>query len=58
MRDTIIERTTTAVAGAGILSPAWIPALKDASEFAGQLLPILGVVWLVVQIVTRLCRKG
>lgn len=57
MRDTIIERTTTAVAGAGILSPAWIPALKDASEIAGLVLPILGVVWLIVQIITRIMRQ-
>ncbi len=56
MKDTIIERATTAIATGGIAAPIWLPPLKEASEIAGLLLPIFGVVWLIVQIVTRLMR--
>ena len=56
MKDTIIERTTTAIAAGGISAPVWLPPLKEASEIAGMILPILGVVWLIVQIITRIMR--
>lgn len=45
-QDTI----TSAAAGAAITSPAWLHMLSDWSNVAGTLLPILGVVWLIVQI--------
>lgn len=57
MRDAFLDKTTTLVAMAGIASPAWIPPLKDLSEIAGQLMPIFGVAWLLVQIVTKLRGK-
>ena len=50
----IAERITNTVATAAVASPWWLPSLADVSHTAGLLLPILGVVWLTVQIVTRL----
>ena len=35
---------------AAIASPWWLPALHDVSQVAALILPILGVVWLSVQI--------
>ena len=51
---------TNASAGAAVTSPWWLPALNDVSTVAAEMLPILGVVWLVVQIsgyIIRLTKK-
>ena len=47
---TVTEKTTTWLAAGAVASPAWLPSLKSVSEIAGYLLPILGVIWLAVQI--------
>lgn len=44
------EVVTDTGAVAAIASPWWLPALHDVSQFAAEWLPILGAVWLVVQI--------
>lgn len=49
----VVENTTTAAAVAAVASPVWLPWLHTASEVAATIAPILGVVWLVVQIVTK-----
>lgn len=49
MHDTI----TTAGATAAVISPFWLPWLNTTSEIASVILPILGVLWLVVQIVAK-----
>lgn len=54
MKDAFLDKTTNVVAMASIASPAWIPPLKAVSEYAGLWMPILGVAWLLVQIVTKL----
>jgi hypothetical protein len=45
---------TTPVAVAAATSPAWLPALQGVSEYAAALLPILGVLWLAVQITVKI----
>lgn len=55
-QEAIIDRITTGVAAGAITAPAWLPPLKDVSEVAALLLPILGVVWLAVQILAYLLR--
>lgn len=45
---------TSAGAGVALTSPWWLPTLKAASSVAADVLPILGALWLIVQIVTRL----
>lgn len=52
----MMDWTTTTVAVAGIASPAWLPVLSEISSVAALLMPILGVAWLGVQIVSRVIR--
>jgi hypothetical protein len=44
------EIVTDTGAIAAIASPWWLPALHDVSQVAAFLLPIIGVIWLAVQI--------
>lgn len=48
------DSVTGGVAIASILSPAWLPMLHDISAYAGIMMPIFGVAWLIVQIVTKI----
>ena len=48
---------TNVTAGAAIVSPWWLPALQGVSEFASVVLPILGVAWLVIQIIGYFTSK-
>lgn len=38
------------IAGAAVTSPVWLPWLREISQIAALLLPILGVLWFVVRI--------
>ena len=47
--------TTTTTAAAAALSPAWLPTVEEAvgmatHPFWAEILPTLGVVWLLIQI--------
>lgn len=44
------EMVTDTASVVAIASPWWLPLLKEASEVAAFVLPILGVFWLVTQI--------
>jgi hypothetical protein len=48
------EHITSAGAGAAIASPFWLPELQSVSEVCAALLPIAGVIWLIVQIATKI----
>lgn len=48
-----MEHTTTAVAASAVTSPIWLPWLQTASEVAAIVAPILGLIWLIVQITTK-----
>jgi len=48
------ELITTAGAVGAIGSPWWLPWLQTVSEFAAIIAPILGVIWLLVQITFKL----
>lgn len=48
------ELVTDTGAVAAIASPWWLPALHDISQIAALVLPIVGVMWLVIQIVVKL----
>jgi len=54
----LFDRVTTGVAAGSLASPFWLPWLQTVSDVAALLLPIFGLIWLVVQILTRLLRKG
>jgi len=45
--------TSIGAAGAAI-SPWWLPILRDVSEIAGILAPILGALWLIIQMSIKL----
>jgi hypothetical protein len=48
-----VEHTTTAVAAGAVASPFWLPSLQTVSEAAATLAPIVGLVWLIVQIMSK-----
>jgi hypothetical protein len=48
------EIVTDTGAVAAIASPWWLPALHSVSDVAALVLPILGVLWLLLQIVVKL----
>lgn len=52
--QTAWERVCGVLALGAISLPAWHPTLHETSEAAAQLAPILGCVWLTVQIGARL----
>lgn len=49
-----MDNTTTTVAAAAVTSPFWFHWLQTASEAAAIVTPILGAIWLIVQITSRL----
>lgn len=51
---THLEYTTDTAAVAAIASPLWLPTLHTVSELAALIVPILGALWLAVQIATKL----
>ncbi len=48
------DQITNTVAAAGVSSPLWLPSLHTVSATASAIVPILGAVWLTVQIVIKL----
>jgi hypothetical protein len=48
------EIVTDTGAVAAIISPWWLPVLHDVSQVAAFFLPILGAVWLIVQIAIKI----
>lgn len=52
--------STTTIALGSIMSPLWLPRIADVSAFAATLMPILGVAWLIIQIISKIheMRKG
>lgn len=53
----IFEKTTNTIAAGAVASPIWLPALADVSRAAAMWLPILGVVWLFVQMIVFLYKS-
>ncbi|KAA3452733.1 hypothetical protein C7I87_00710 [Mesorhizobium sp. SARCC-RB16n] len=48
-----VDSTTAAVAVSAVASPVWLPWLHAASDGAALIAPLLGTVWLIVQIVGK-----
>lgn len=48
------EIVTDTGAVAAIASPWWLPALHEVSDVAALVLPIMGVLWLAVQIFVKI----
>jgi hypothetical protein len=54
MENKLTDNFTGVTAGAAVTSPAWLPWLHSVSDLAALLLPIFGLVWIAVQIITKL----
>jgi hypothetical protein len=54
------EAATDAAALIAAASPKWLPLLRETSEVAGLVLPILGCAWLIIQIGFKIhaARRG
>jgi hypothetical protein len=48
--DGKFEWITDTASVVAIASPWWLPLLKETSEVAAYILPILGAIWLATQI--------
>lgn len=53
----MIDRVTNTVAAGAVFSPWWMPSLSELSQTAALLLPILGVIWLAVQIIAKIVSR-
>lgn len=51
-----VESANKVTAVAAVVSPWWLPSLHTVSEVAALVLPIMGVLWLCVQISIALYR--
>ncbi len=54
--DVAVDTVASATAAGAIAAPFWWPALKEASEVAAALLPFLGLVLIVLQIIIHVRR--
>ncbi len=53
----IVDKTTTSIAVGAVASPWWLPTLSEMSHTAGQLLPIAGLLWILVQFLVLMFRR-
>lgn len=51
--NTLVDNTTAGVAASAVASPVWLPWLNTTSEMAAMIAPILGALWLIIQIVAK-----
>ena len=57
LKDVLMgDALNNSIAGLAVLSWFWLPWLQDISTVAALLLPILGGLWLLVQIWSRLFK--
>lgn len=52
-----VERSTDAMAVAAVASPIWLPYVQEVSELSALLLPIAGLVWLVIQMISHFRKR-
>ncbi|UFS67872.1 hypothetical protein LO749_20800 [Paracoccus denitrificans] len=50
----LVDGASASISSAALTSPFWLPALKNTSEIAALLTPILGGAWLIVQIIQKI----
>jgi len=55
-----MDRVNFAIAGTAVASPAWLPYLEGVSQIAALLLPVVGVVWISMQVWAKIksLKKG
>lgn len=47
--EPMTNKITNTVAAGAVVSPWWLPSVADVSAAAAQWLPILGILWLIMQ---------
>jgi len=57
MTSHTLDAVKAAIAPAAVASPLWLPVLQSVSQGAALILPILGVIWLVVQMTDYFNKK-
>ncbi len=56
-QEAFLTKATTGVAGAGVTLPAWWPSLADTSNIAAQMVPIVSLLWLILQIIRHVRNR-
>lgn len=51
-----VTTSDVVLASGAVTSPFWLPWLQTFSETAATLAPILGLIWMTVQIITTLVK--
>lgn len=57
LNEGAVVKSTNALAVAGLITPVWLPWLRDVSDMAALWTPILGAIWLITQIIKAWGRK-
>lgn len=52
--NTMTDHTTAGIAAGAVVSPIWLPFVQDASNAAALIAPLLGTIWLIIQIAGKL----
>ncbi|TGQ11239.1 hypothetical protein EN858_15065 [Mesorhizobium sp. M4B.F.Ca.ET.215.01.1.1] len=52
-----VEKVTNTVAAASVISPLWLPSLAEVSQAAALMLPILGCLYLLVQLYWKISGR-
>jgi hypothetical protein len=52
-----MDKITNGIAGAAVASPWWLPTITEVSHAATIALPILGVIWLSIQMLAWFIRQ-
>jgi hypothetical protein len=55
--ENVLTNTTHAVAVGAVSAPLWLPSLTQISNFAALCMPILGALWLLIQITRAVWSK-
>lgn len=53
----VVETAKSVAAVSAITSPWWLTILKSVSDGAALVLPILGVIWLVIQMTSWFLKR-
>ena len=52
-----VAYTSNTIAVGAVATPVWFPYLLQTSEISAALLPIFGLVWICVQMISHFKRK-
>ena len=53
-----MDKISYIVSAGAITSVGWLPTLEEISSIAALLLPIIGIIWLIVQIIYKIKTRN